>query len=159
MKIVFSGTQKGERPLIKGLFRTAEKITGQHDLKVAVSFVSSRTIKDLNNRFRNIDRVTDVLSFPSFDLEEGQIVDVNDSNFVADVEEDGTLFLGDIVVCRNVAKAQAEEYGHSLERELCFLCLHGLLHLLGYDHMDSEEESRMITKQEEILNNYGIVRD
>lgn len=158
MRIVFAGTHKGERPLIGGLFRCAELVLGQHDLKVAVSFVSPRTIKQLNGSFRNTDRVTDVLSFPSFDITEGQVVDVEDSRFVSDVEEDGRLFIGDIVVCRNVAEAQAEEYGHSVEREICFLCLHGLLHLLGYDHVTADGEKRMIAKQKEILDKYGVVR-
>ena len=148
------------RELIDRVFAVAYGYLGQRgELSLEISFAGRKKIREINASTRGIDKVTDVLSFPSFDLEEGQIVVVNDSIFVADVEEDGTLFLGDIVVCRSVAKAQAEEYGHSLEPGLGFLCLHGLLHLLGYDHVNGGlEEVRMREKEEQVLVKLGLPR-
>ena len=71
---------------------------------------------------------------------------------------DGLLFLGDIVICKDVAKRQAKEYGHSLKREVCFLALHSLLHLLGYDHIEKDEEKEMMAVAEKILNKFGAKR-
>ena len=71
---------------------------------------------------------------------------------------DGQLFLGDIVICKKVASVQAKEYGHSMKREICFLALHGLLHLLGYDHIEMDDEKLMQKTAEEILNKFGVLR-
>lgn len=110
-----------------------------------VIFVDSKTITEINKNYRNIDKETDVISFA---LEDGD----NNIQF-----EFGRL-LGDIYICVPRMKAQAKEYGHSLTREMGFLTIHGLLHLLGYDHMEKEEEKIMFKKQEEILNAYGLKR-
>lgn len=110
-----------------------------------VIFVDSQKIRELNRDYRNIDRETDVISFA---LEDGE------GNILF---EFGRL-LGDIYICVPKMKAQAAEYGHSLNREMGFLTVHGLLHLLGYDHMTKEEEKIMFAKQEEILNAYGLKR-
>ncbi len=110
-----------------------------------VIFVDSETIKNINKEYRNIDRVTDVISFA---LEDGE----ENINF-----EFGRL-LGDIYICVDKMKQQAEEYGHSLLREQGFLTVHGLLHLLGYDHMTKEDEEVMFKKQELILDDYGLKR-
>lgn len=109
-----------------------------------VIFVDEETIQKINKEYRNIDRVTDVISFA---LEEGESI-----NF-----EFGRL-LGDIYICVKRMKEQAKEYGHSELREMGFLTVHGLLHLLGYDHMTKEEEKIMFDKQELILNDYGLTR-
>lgn len=109
-----------------------------------VIFVDEQTIQKINKEYRNIDRVTDVISFA---LEEGESI-----NF-----EFGRL-LGDIYICVQRMKDQAKEYGHSELREMGFLTVHGLLHLLGYDHMTKEEEKIMFDKQELILNDYGLTR-
>lgn len=109
-----------------------------------VIFVDEETIQKINKEYRNIDRVTDVISFA---LEEGENI-----NF-----EFGRL-LGDIYICVQRMKDQAKEYGHSELREMGFLTVHGLLHLLGYDHMTKEEEKIMFDKQELILNDYGLTR-
>ena len=100
-------------------------------------------IQTLNREFRNVDRVTDVLTFPAW---EGEI----------SLSADG--YLGDIMICYERAKEQAAEYGHSLERELSFLAVHGVLHLLGYDHMNEPDEHIMRERQTEILNGIGVTR-
>lgn len=109
-----------------------------------VIFVDKNTIQKINKEYRGIDRVTDVISFALEDNEEVKF-------------EFGRL-LGDIYICTEKMKEQAKEYGHSLIREQGFLTVHGLLHLLGYDHMTKEEEEIMFKKQELILNDYGLTR-
>ena len=109
-----------------------------------VIIVGNEKIKELNREYRNIDKVTDVISFALED----------DDTF----KLDGYRVLGDIYICIDRAREQALEYGHSFKRELSFLAIHGLLHLLGYDHMDKEEEEVMFSKQEEVLKRYGIER-
>ncbi|ARQ07152.1 rRNA maturation RNase YbeY [Macrococcoides canis] len=117
------------------------------EAEVAVSFVDEDEIQAINKAYRNKDAVTDVISFA---LEEGE----------DDFEmPDAPRVLGDIIICVKRAKEQAEEYGHSFERELGFLSLHGLLHLLGYDHMNEADEARMFGRQDEILNAFGLRRD
>lgn len=100
-------------------------------------------IRTLNRDFRHVDRVTDVLTFPAW---EGEI----------SLSADG--YLGDIMICLERAKEQAEEYGHSLKRELSFLAVHGVLHLLGYDHMTEADERVMREKQKAILESIGVTR-
>jgi len=110
---------------------------------VGVSFVTEEKIHELNKEFRDVDRVTDVLSFPDGTVN----------------PEDGEIMLGDVIICAKRAFDQSEEYGHSLEREICFLCAHSLLHLLGYDHeTDEEDEKIMFAKQKKILDDLGIVK-
>lgn len=117
------------------------------EAEVSVSFVSDEEIRTINNDYRDKDSVTDVISFA---LEE------DDLNII---HEDAPRTLGDIVISTERAKEQAEDYGHSYRRELLFLSLHGFLHLLGYDHTESEEEVEMNGKQEEILTAFGVTRD
>ncbi len=109
-----------------------------------VIFVDSNTIHDINKTYRNVDRVTDVISFA---LEDNKTIELDHR------------LLGDIYICVERAEEQAKEYGHSFLRELAFLTIHGLLHLLGYDHMEKEEEKIMFQKQEDILNEFGIRRE
>lgn len=121
----------------------------QNDFEVSVSFVNDTRIHELNKEYRNIDRPTDVLSFP---LGENGVYDINN--------ETGASLLGDIVISIQTAMKQAEIYGHSLEREIGFLTVHSMLHLLGYDHeLGQLEERIMREKEEEILNVLGISRD
>ena len=110
-----------------------------------VIFVDSDKIRQLNREYRGIDKETDVISFA---LEDGE----------ANINFEFGRLLGDIYICVPRMKAQAKEYGHSLAREMGFLTIHGLLHLLGYDHMTKEEEKVMFAKQEEILDAYGLKR-
>lgn len=118
--------------------------------EISVSIVGDAEIKSINKAFRDIDNATDVLSFPQLTFDEGEIAGVN---------ENGEIILGDIVISLDKAIFQAEEYGHSLKRELAFLTAHSMLHLLGYDHMTPEEETEMIQKQKGILNAVGISRE
>ena len=121
----------------------------QNDFEVSVSFVNDTRIHELNKEYRNIDRPTDVLSFP---LGENGVYDINN--------ETGASLLGDIVISIQTAMKQAEIYGHSLEREIGFLTVHSMLHLLGYDHeLGQLEERIMREKEEEILNVLGMSRD
>lgn len=111
-----------------------------------VKFVSEDEIQKLNMDFRKINRATDVLSFPNYENPSEEFFE----------EED--VFLGDIAICKSVAKKQAKEYGHSLKRELCFLALHGFLHIMGYDHIDKEDEKKMMGLAKEILKENGVER-
>ena len=142
---------------IKKIYETAGKVLGEDFSMVSVSinFVSGEEIHNLNRTFRDTDRETDVLSFPNLNKTYSQSLKEFDSerNF-----DDKKLFLGDIVICKKIAYAQAKEYGHSKQREVCFLALHGLLHLLGYDHIKKEDEKIMMAKAEEILSMVGVQR-
>lgn len=109
-----------------------------------IIFVTNEKIHEINLNYRGVDKVTDVISFA-----------LEDAN---DVKEPGMRILGDIYIAINVAYNQAEIYGHSNIREICFLATHGILHLLGYDHMEEEEEKIMFTKQKELLESYEIIR-
>ncbi len=118
---------------------SAEKILKlDPDHEISVTFVRSRTIHAINRDYRGIDRPTDVISFAIRDAED---------DFIPDEEKD----LGDIFINIDYAKKQAKEYGHSYEREVCFLFTHGLLHCLGYDHMTEKDEKVMFALQDRIL--------
>lgn len=123
--------------------------------QISITIVDDAAIREINAEHRGIDKATDVLSFPMLEFDEnGQIMD-NEFEY----DEDGRIMLGDIVISLERAVLQAQEYGHGIERETAFLCAHSMLHLLGYDHVNSEEEERiMFDKQEEILSSLGIVR-
>ncbi len=127
----------------------------EESLSSEVIFVSEEEIKALNSEQRGIDKVTDVLSFPTLDGHRGKIIRAKD--YPLDVN-DNRVFLGSIAVCVKRAKEQAEEYGHSEERELNYLVCHGLLHLFGYDHMIEEDKIEMRALEESILNEIGIKR-
>ena len=116
--------------------------------EVSLTVVDNEEIRELNNEFRGKDSATDVLSFPMSDSGE---YDVN--------PETGRIMLGDIVISSEKARQQAGEYGHSFEREMCFLATHSMFHLLGYDHeLGEEEEKIMFQKQSKVLDRLGIVR-
>ena len=125
------------------------------DAEVSVTIVNNEAIREINRETRDIDRPTDVLSFPMLYFDEnGDIID-------SDYDMDGdVLVLGDIVISAERAKEQAEEFGHSFRREIAFLTVHSMLHLLGYDHVDDPEgEKIMFQKQKEILDIMGITRE
>lgn len=124
------------------------------DAEVGVTITDNEEIRRINREERGIDAPTDVLSFPMLYFDENG--DIIDSEF----DSDGKfLLLGDIVISAERARAQAEEYGHSFKREIAFLTVHSMLHLLGYDHVgDPEGERVMFKKQDEILEELGIVR-
>ena len=133
---------------------------GLNDYSVNLYIVDDETIKNTNSETRGIDRVTDVLSFPNLELNEGDlsvIADMDKSD-ICDPES-GEIILGEIMICRNKVYEQAEEYGHSPLREYAFLVTHSILHLLGYDHMEDDERKRMETVQKKILEDLKITRD
>ena len=119
------------------------------DAEIEVLFASLEEIHQINLQQRSIDRPTDVLSFP-----------MEEDPFIAEPDiSTGAVFLGSMVLCIDKAKEQAEEYGHSLEREIAFLTVHSVLHLLGYDHeLGEQEEREMFSRQEEILKGMGLTR-
>ena len=128
------------------------------EAQVSLTLVDEETIKAINNDTRNIDRVTDVLSFPMLELSapaDFSNIEEDDGNFDY---ETGEALLGDIVICVQKVKAQALEFGHDEKREFAFLIAHSMLHLFGYDHMSEEEEKVMFSRQEEILSSLGITR-
>lgn len=122
-----------------------ENITEEAEL--SISFVDEEEIQAINRDYRNKDKVTDVISF-SLEEDEPEIKGL-----------DIPRVLGDIIICLGVAQEQAQSYNHSLSRELGFLALHGFLHLLGYDHMTEEDEKEMFSRQDEILNEFGLTRE
>lgn len=125
-------------------------------LAVEILFVDEAEIQRLNKELRNIDKITDVLSFPALDLARGQAIKKADYPF--EIDEEGRLLVGSIAICEKRAKEQAEEYGHSFERELHYLIVHGIMHCLGYDHMEENDKAQMREQEEFILNKLGITR-
>lgn len=119
----------------------------EEEAELSVTFVDKEEIQEINKMYRDKDKVTDVISF-ALEEDEPEVTGL-----------DMPRVLGDIIICTDVAKEQADNYGHSFERELGFLALHGFLHLLGYDHMNEQDEKEMFGRQEQILNAYGLTRD
>ena len=126
------------------------------DLAAEVVLVDEEEICRLNRETRGVDAVTDVLSFPALDGIKGK--KLQKKAFPADIDEEGNLFLGSIAICVKRAKEQAEEYGHSFERELNYLLTHGLFHLLGYDHMTDTDKAEMRGREERVMNKLGLTR-
>ncbi|MFO7610903.1 MAG: rRNA maturation RNase YbeY [Clostridia bacterium] len=142
------------------LIKTAEEVcsgcirSNSLDFFVSVIITDNDETRRLNSEFRGIDNETDVLSFPLLDARNGRL-----SWDGADMDDEtGCILLGDIVVSLEKATEQADQYGHSLERELAFLVCHGMLHLLGYDHTGKRDEARMTKKQSEVLDKLGYKR-
>ena len=130
-----------------------------YEAQVELLLTMNEEIRQMNLEFRGIDRATDVLSFPMTEFPspaDYAYLDTDDSSFDP---ETGELMLGNIVISKERAKEQAEEYGHSLRREMCFLFTHGILHLLGYDHMTDEQEKEMFGLQDQILGALSIERE
>lgn len=132
--------------------KVLEEENVQEDVDVYITLTNNEEIHKINKEYREVDRPTDVLSFPMYDREE---VYQLKKDFESDEVE---KILGDIIVSVEKVKEQAEEYGHSFERELAYLVTHGCLHLLGYDHMIEEEQKVMRKREEEILGLLHILR-
>lgn len=131
-----------------------------NEIEINVEFVSRLAIKKLNKQFRSINKVTDVLSFPTLELKMPLENMLLKQNFVDDINpETNNIMLGDIYICFNRVKKQAKEYGHSVLRESCYLFLHGVLHLLGFDHIKEEDKTEMRKYEELVLNNLDIQRN
>lgn len=112
--------------------------------EVSITFVDKDQIHQLNKKYRDVDRPTDVLSFP---LEEDFYVEGVDT------------MLGDIVICMDVASEQAKDFGHTIEREIMYLTAHSMLHLLGYDHIDEDDKSIMRAREKEVMRNLGVFKN
>lgn len=143
---IFNETELELKETMKEIKKIIQFTLKKENVKNAecnIVFVTNEKIHKINYQYRGIDRPTDVISFA---LEDNQDFEMK------------IRILGDIYISVEKAKEQAEAYGHSFRREISFLAVHGILHLLGYDHMEKEDEKIMFAKQEEVLNQYGILR-
>lgn len=127
---------------------TVEKVD-QEKCEISLSFVDEEKIRQLNKDFRSIDRVTDVLSFPIEDF-------FNEDR--ENILEKPYLMLGDVVICLDVARKQADDLGHSFEREVMYLTCHSILHLLGYDHIEDDDKKIMRKREKEVMKNLGVFK-
>ena len=150
MELIFAETDELSEEIGEYMKKAAALILEHEDIpdeniEVSISFVGEQEIRELNSMYRDNDNVTDVLSFPQFE----------DKN---DIMEEGRKSLGDVVICTDRALAQAEEYGHTAEREIIYLFVHSMFHLLGYDHMVDSDKSAMRRAEEDIMENIGLER-
>lgn len=159
MKVIFEEKNENQEIFDKILKLALESEKQTNDkIVVYCSFVSKDEIQKINKEQRGVDSVTDVLSFPM--LENKCNMPIDEEHFPFDVDpETNEISLGDIVICTDKAKEQAEEFGHSFNRELSYLFTHAVFHLLGYDHMTEEDKVVMRKKEEEVLNKLGITRE
>ena len=132
------------------------EIESDTDLSAEIIIVDEDEIRRLNREMRKIDAVTDVLSFPSLDGIFGKKIEKK--NFPYEVDEQGNLFIGSIAICKKRAEEQAEEYGHGIKREISYLAVHGVCHLLGYDHIEEQDRKVMREKEERVLEKMGATR-
>ena len=135
---------------------TYDLLSQTDNLSVELDIVDEDFIQKVNLSERGIDRVTDVLSFPTLDCVRYKTV--KKSNFPLDLDEEGRVFLGSIIICEKRAVQQAKEFGHSVERELCYLFCHGLLHLFGYDHIEKDDDLEMRDLANKVLQAIKVER-
>lgn len=136
--------EKVDLQLLDKVVCKVSKLLNINNSFVSIVLTDNKHIHEMNKTYRNIDRETDVISFAFMD---------NDENIKSDITD-----LGEIYISLEKAHSQAEDYNHSFEREICFLLVHGLLHLLGYDHMNEKDEKEMFGLQDEILSSLGVER-
>ncbi|MCQ2546408.1 MAG: rRNA maturation RNase YbeY [Clostridia bacterium] len=150
MNIIVNDETRISEELMDTLRKAASACTGM-DVEISLSFVSLEEIHELNREYRGVDSPTDVLSFPMFDdLEELEAMQKQDM---------GEIPLGDVVICMDKIRQQAEEFGHSEERETAYLFTHSVLHLLGYDHMTEEDKKEMRAREEEVMAELDLARE
>jgi probable rRNA maturation factor len=150
MNIYIDEGQKLDCKMLEKMQEAGDFLMGEEGIdtdraEISLTLVEPEEIKSLNAEYRNVDSVTDVLSFPQFEDKE-------------QMPSEGELCLGDVVICVERAQQQAEEYGHSFEREMVYLLVHSLLHLLGYDHMDDDEKAIMREKEEHVMEHVNLRR-
>ena len=154
-EIVFKDIEEDKKyePIIKKVLETCFEEEKMKDSKlcVTVTLTNPENIREINKKFRNIDRATDVLSFPMFEKDELD-KKIEENDFYTDD------ILGDLVISIEKVEEQAKEYGHSFERELSYMVVHGFYHLMGYDHIEPEDKAIMRPKEEKILNKLKITR-
>ena len=145
------------KSVIEKAFNGTIKHLGQVDeVYVEMTIVEPSEIKDINRDTRGIDAVTDILSFPTIDAGRSR---VNAKDYPSDIDYlTGAIMMGELVLCMDRAHSQAQEYGHSIDREVGFLTTHGTLHLFGFDHIESSDEVEMFSKQKIILDEIGLTR-
>ncbi len=156
-EITYLNLEKGQEDwegIVKKVLNKCFEEEGLLDSKliITITFTTPEEIRKINKKYRKIDRATDVLSFPMFEKEELDEKIKNKDFLYEDV-------LGDIIISINKVREQAEEYGHSFERELSYMLVHGFYHLMGYDHIEEEDKKIMRPKEEKILNELKITRD
>ena len=154
-EIIYKDVEKVEtwEEIVKKVFNTCFEEEGLQDSKlyITVTFTNPENIQSINKEYRDIDKPTDVLSFPMFQKEElDKKIEEKDFQY-QDI-------LGDIVISIPKVEEQAKEYGHSFERELSYMLVHGFYHLMGYDHIEEEDKKEMRTKEEKILKTLNILR-
>jgi probable rRNA maturation factor len=151
MEILFSDERKPGESILENMYKAGQlcldkKAIDSERVIVSVTFVSSGEIKELNGLYRNKNQVTDVLSFPQYE-DLGQL------------PKEGQILLGDVVICTEQALLQADDFGHSPERELVYLFVHSMLHLLGYDHENEEDKDEMRELEESVMTELGLTRE
>ena len=160
MELLFndSTNKDSSQSLISEILNSAViELNQPKNLEAEILIVDEDEIREINANSRGIDKVTDVLSFPMLDLKAGEII--REEKFSLEMNlETGNIFLGSIVICLTKAKQQSEEFGHSFEREVAYLALHGLLHLLGYDHEKENDKEIMREAEEKILTKLNFLR-
>lgn len=142
------------------LLQFAAEKTGKENKEMAVTFVTNERSHELNLEYRDTDRPTDVISLeykPESDLTFSE-EDLAENSELAEMLDEFDAYIGELFISVDKAREQAEKYGHSFEREMGFLAVHGFLHINGYDHYTPEEEKEMFTLQEKILTAYGLKR-
>lgn len=150
-KLKIASEQKiNVKKIAKAVYKTLNQTA---KLKAELVFMQAEEMQKLNAESRGVDKVTDVLSFPTLDGIREQVLQVKDHPFET---EKGRLFIGSIVMCEQKIKEQAQEYGHSEDREKTYLLVHGLMHLFGYDHMTEEDKKQMRDKEKQALKLLGV---
>ncbi len=148
--------QFGERDR-EELCRALQDLAEGDPLSAEILIVGEEEIRELNRTQRGIDKVTDVLSFPTMELTPGAPILAAEHG--EELDEEDRLLLGSVVICEKRAREQAEEYGHSYRRELFYLAVHGVLHCLGYDHETEADRARMREQEETVMQKLGLARD
>jgi probable rRNA maturation factor len=157
-KIIYSNDL--EDTLINIIDYTLKEEKVNIDYEVSVIFIDNSEIKKINNEYRNIDKETDVLSFPMLEYPGKSVYKETYDNYIFEDSylNEGRLVLGDIAISLEKAMEQCEDFGHSFIREVAYLTVHSVLHLLGYDHMLDEDKLKMREKEEEMLERFNIIR-
>ena len=150
MEIIFNDRRMPGQAIVDKMLETAGLCLAENDLnhenvEISVSFVSKEEIIALNRHYRGVDKVTDVLSFPQY-------------NSIDEIPAQGKIILGDVVICTDQALLQADEFGHSPERELVYLFVHSVFHLLGYDHAEEDDMEKMREQEEKVMKIAGLTR-
>ena len=151
MELIFSGEAMPSETVTAFMKQAAciilesEGVTNE-DIEISVSFTDEKGIRELNRLYRDIDKVTDVLSFPQF-------------NEPGEIPKAGPVILGDVVICTQQALLQAHDFGHSANRELVYLFVHSIFHLMGYYHMTDDEKEDMREHEESVMNKIGLGRN